>query len=1053
MYYLLIYRGSILKILCLICFISISLSGAYARISLSPDDTAKAFNQFASAQKLFSNQNFIGAAENYIKAADIYKTNKAWNRCVVSLVEAGFSYRKSGQFEKAIDLYTQAEEIAKEYLKNGNDLISLLYYRRAIVYSQQAKAQNAILDYSSAIKYRKLLNYPKDEILAKSYSNLGSSYFYLGEYDKAIENFKHALILDQVIGNQKEISSDLNNIGSITYLYGQYDQALDYFKQAKKLNEQNAGKNNLYVNYNNIANVYSELGKYYEALDWYKQVLNQIELVKSKPNIATLENNLGSIYERLGQDTIALKYFDKAYNIYFEKKDLTGMALSLGNMGFIFSKMNNFDKALELSKKALELNEVAGFQDLTDNYNNIGKIYFQQGIYESAYEYFNKALNYAEKIRNKPNIAFCYANIGSVLRKQGKNTEALNLYQKALQVLIPSFKYSDIFTNPDIQNSISDMQLLNILKAKAETFKELSEKDPSNIKYLEASIASFNKTIELIDKIRTGFASWDSKLYFASNEKSTYSSSIENTLELYNKTGKKELLGNIFQYAEKGKAALLYELIRENDAKKYAGIEDTLILKEKLLKNNISFYKKAIYEEKQLRYPDTAKISLWENKVFVLSNDLDKLIDRLEKDYPKYFQFKYDNKIFNPSEVQQSLGKDDALLEFFLTEKVLYTFCITKSGFDIKKADINNKFYDLVEKLRNSLSKSDPGQDAQKRFNDYTSSAFELYRLIILPFSKSIEGRNLIIIPDGVLGYIPFEALLTKQVSTAKLSYKQLPYLLNDFSVSYGYSSTLLINSKNNKRRAARQNYSGFAPCYNKKISFDEKVFAGLHKKFKEFEALTGTKNEIDQAKKMVGGKVFLDSVATEERFKDVAGKYKILHIATHGVIDDKNPMYSKLLFYNNGDTIEDGFLNTYELFNMELHADMAVLSACNTGYGKDFNGEGIMTIARGFLYAGVPSVMMSLWQINDESSSIIMEKFYYYLKENMPKDQALRKAKLDYIDRSDGITADPYFWAGFIHIGDQAPIRFVTNRWMIILILIGLLSASGLIWFLRKRK
>lgn len=1044
---------SILVFLSLFCTVFVSVPAYCARFDFGSTDTSQAHNQFITSQKLFSNKNYKAAAEGFAKAANIYKEDKAWKRYVASLVEAGYCYRKTGDFVKAINLFTIAEDVAKEYLKDENSLISLLYYRRAITYSQQAKTHNAISDYSEAIKYRKLLNNPKDEQLAKSYSNLGSAYFYLGEYDIAIRNFQEALKIDQAIGNLKEISSDLNNIGSITYLYGQYDQALDYFKQAKKLNEQNAGKNNLYINYNNIANVYSDLGKYYEALDWYKQVLNQIEKEKNNPNIATLENNLGSIYERLGQDSIAITYFEKAYNDYLLKNDLIGQAMSLGNIGYSYTNLNQFEKALENCTKSLDLNIKAGFQDLTDNYNNIGKIYYKQDVLKKAYDFYQEALKQAEKVRNKPNIALCYYNIASVFTKQGNSIEALKIYQKAFQVLIPGYPNNDIYSNPDIHNSISDIQLLNILKAKAETFQQLSVKEPTNTKYLEATIATYNKTIELIDKIRTGFASWDSKLYFASNEKTTYSSSIENTLDLYNKTGNKELLNNVFQYAEKGKAALLYELIRENDAKKYAGVQDSLIQNEKSLKNNIAFYKKSIYEEKQLGYPDTAKITLWENKVFVLTNDLDKLIATLEKDYPKYFQFKYDNKIFNPTEVQQYLGKDDALLEYFLAEKVLYTFCITKSSFDIKKTDINSKFYDVVEKLRNSLSKTDQNQEADKRYKEYTNNAYELYRRVILPFERNISGKNLIIIPDGVLGYIPFEALLTVKVNNEKINYKELPYLIKEYSVSYGYSSTLLINSKNNKRRAARQNFSGFAPCYNKKISFDEKVFSGLHKKWTEFAALTGTKKEIDNAENIVGGKVFMDSIATENRFKDVAAKYRILHIATHGIIDDQNPMYSKLLFYNNNDTIEDGFLNTYELFNMELHADMAVLSACNTGYGKDYSGEGIMTIARGFLYAGVPSVVMSLWQINDESSSLIMEKFYVYLKKDLPKDQALRKAKLDYIEQSDKITADPYFWAGFIHIGDKTPIKFINYRLIIFLILIGLLSASGLIWFLRKRK
>ena len=181
---------------------------------------------------------------------------------------------------------------------------------------------------------------------------------------------------------------------------------------------------------------------------------------------------------------------------------------------------------------------------------------------------------------------------------------------------------------------------------------------------------------------------------------------------------------------------------------------------------------------------------------------------------------------------------------------------------------------------------------------------------------------------------------------------------------------------------------------------------------------------EIEEISDIVEGDIFVKEDATEGNFKETAEKFGIIHLATHAVIDDKQPMYSKLVFAKDeSDTTEDGYLNTYELYNMKLNAKLAVLSACNTGAGKVVRGEGIMSLARGFTYAGCPSVVMSLWPADDRSTSTIMKSFYEGLARGLPKDEALRSAKLEYINSADPAKASPFYWAGFVPIGDMNPI------------------------------
>jgi CHAT domain-containing protein len=186
---------------------------------------------------------------------------------------------------------------------------------------------------------------------------------------------------------------------------------------------------------------------------------------------------------------------------------------------------------------------------------------------------------------------------------------------------------------------------------------------------------------------------------------------------------------------------------------------------------------------------------------------------------------------------------------------------------------------------------------------------------------------------------------------------------------------------------------------------------------------LNWAEKEVTSISEMMNGEAYCFRCATEKTFKEKAPKAGILHIATHAVVNDVNPMFSKLVFAPDADSREDGFLNTYELYNMKLDARLVVLSACNTGYGKLVRGEGIMSLARGFMYAGCPSIVMSLWPVDDRSTSILMQNFYEGLKKGQSKDEALRQAKLDFLKNADEVKANPFYWSGMIFVGDMDPL------------------------------
>ena len=242
-----------------------------------------------------------------------------------------------------------------------------------------------------------------------------------------------------------------------------------------------------------------------------------------------------------------------------------------------------------------------------------------------------------------------------------------------------------------------------------------------------------------------------------------------------------------------------------------------------------------------------------------------------------------------------------------------------------------------------------------------------------------------------------------------------------------------------------KNKYLGVAPTYGD--VFDRPSSQVALASFRdEITELKYNVEEIHETASLFDGDEQLGEFASESNFKKIAPNYNILHLAMHALIDNDDPMNSKLVFDQGAnDTIEDGFLHTFELLNMELNPQLVVLSACNTGIGKNINGEGVMSLAYGFAYAGSPSVVMSHWSVDDQSTSILMKLFYQYLAKGFKKSEALRLAKLEFLDTYPAY-ANPSYWAGFVVLGSDDPVKVKNNNlwWVMAALLVAILIISG---------
>jgi CHAT domain-containing protein len=300
----------------------------------------------------------------------------------------------------------------------------------------------------------------------------------------------------------------------------------------------------------------------------------------------------------------------------------------------------------------------------------------------------------------------------------------------------------------------------------------------------------------------------------------------------------------------------------------------------------------------------------------------------------------------------------------------------------------------------------------------------KFYEILIEPCLAYTDRKSFTIIPDGAITYIPFEGLITGDTDTEYINYLNLPYMIKEYSIGYSHSSTLLF-SERYQSKSPEDKVLAFAPLYVDPLDrLDTAQFRDINENVEILFPLVGTIKEVQSINETVPSRVFIDENATEANFKKNASDYSVLHLAMHTIMRDDNPLFSLLAFTNAiEDSIEDNRLYAYEIYNLELNAQMAVLSSCNSGTGEMKKGEGMMSLARGFIYAGCPSIVMTLWQVADKSSSELMTSFYKYLKRGKSKQEAMRLAKIDYLQKADDLTSNPYFWSGFVVVGDSKPI------------------------------
>ena len=956
---------------------------------------------------------------------------------IKALMDSAQIYSYS-ELDKSLSIYASAALLSlksNEYALyidcKKNIMFVSLTKNKIDIYAQNLKIFENTLNQYGAYLGSKLEQSKLDLLTAKVYL-CGM----IGDYKKSsiLLEEKYRILTKTFPDQQKQIFNTLINIGGMEMQLGNYQIAEEYYQKA--LSYQNLYFPNNYlqrmITYNLLGLCNFRIKKYKEAETFYCKALEEKTKSAKESFFWNRDNQIlvGDLYYGISE-------------VYFEQNLLNKASINLDSAFYLLNKYKIINGRL------------------IDCYRLQGKIFIKKGMNQNALNCFNISLNLIRSLYGNKHyfLSEVYCDQAKIYAKQQNVNKSLQLAQSALISLSQNFESTDWRNNPSVSDVFSKKNLLETLDFKAGLLLNLAQSQPQ---YLIAAYNTAQLAAGLIDIIRTDYTSDLDKQYLAEWSYGVYEKAINSAYFLYEKTKDAQYINSAFNALERSKSIVLLEALKSGKAEAALSNDDReqlYLLKAQLQKLEQQIYEATTQNKKAI---DDPSVRALQNSLFDTRRQYEALVKSFETLYPDYYKVKYNPTFAQLKEVQQRLPKDGSaiILEYFVGDHDIYTFLITRNTCEIFKKEKPKDIVQRIEMLRQAVINENPQSSTQ-----FIHQATWFYDLILrdplerisrhhalrdsnLPNSKV---KKLIIIPDGILSYVPFE-MLFDGAGLDKHQWSDMPFLINQYAISYANSGNLLNQQMHPKEQQARNLFAGFAAQYKPndaplmamRVALTRDNAYDLPHALKEVEAIQA----------LIGGMLFTKAQSNERNFKIFANQYRIIHCAMHAVPDSLNPMLSKLLFtYNSLDTLEDNDLTAAELYTMHLNADMAILSACQTGYGIINRGEGVMSLSRAFAYAGVPATIMSLWKVPDNTTSEIMIEFYKNLKKRQPKDEALRNAKLHYLKHHEAEEdlQNPLYWAGFVAVGNMTPIDMTPPYQNFMIGSLILLAFVGLVYTLRQ--
>ncbi|MEG4127984.1 CHAT domain-containing protein, partial [Microcoleus sp. Pol1B3] len=794
----------------------------------------------------------------------------------------------------------------------------------------------------------------------------------LGEKQKSLEYYNQSLPLYRAVGDRSGEASTLNNIGLVYSDLGEKQKALEYFSQSLPLSRA-IGDPQEARTLTNIGSVYSDLGEKQKSLEYYNQSLPLYRAVGDRNGEATTLNNIGLVYLDLGEKQKALEYYSQSLPLYRAVGDRSGEATTLNNIGSVYSDLEEKEKALEYYSQSLPLYRAVGDRrGEARTLNNIGSVYSDLEEKEKALEYYSQSLPLSRAVGDRSGEANNLSNIAYAKREQGNLTEAL--------------------TN------------------------------------IEASL-------KIIESLRTKIASPELRTSYFATVQNYYQFYIDLLMQLHKTQPRSGYDTKAFEASERSRARSLLELLQEANADIRQNVAPELLQRERSLQQQLDALEKRRVEVlNRPKHTPTQEAELEQQRQTLIAQYQD-IQTQIRANSPRYAALTQPQPLTLAQIQQQILDENTILLQYSLGKERSYLWAVTKTSITSYELPKAAEIETTARKFRNAVtaptSRNSPNQVAQA--NDAIS------QMILQPAAAQLAQKRLLIVGDGVLNYLPFAALSLPGKSGEN---GNPPLIVDHEIVLLPSASTLGI---------LRQNYSDRQPPTRTLAILADPVFSPEDERVKNQSTATNlqaiesvnpglsrsgrannlqlsrlkfTRQEAQIIQALVPANSRTESldfeasraVATSPKLN----QYKIIHFATHGLANSAHPELSGIILSlvdEKGNPL-NGFLRLTDIFNLKLAANLVVLSACQTGMGQIVQGEGMVGLTRGFMYAGAQRVVVSLWSVDDEGTAKLMSSFYQgMLQKGLTPAAALRAAQLEMLKQEEW--RSPYYWAAFTLQGE----------------------------------
>jgi tetratricopeptide (TPR) repeat protein len=911
-----------------------------------------------------------------------------------------------------------------------------------VTYSSIGQLAKAVGCYEQAVLLWHDLGLQLSE--AATLTNMGTAHWRAGETKKALESHGRALPLARAAGDPQIEGLVLSNTGAVYWSLGQPLEALKFFGQALPSFQRLGNQRLQAVTLNNIASAYQQLGDLQSASDALTQALALRRAMGDRQGEAAPLNNLGLLYMRLGDLPRALESYNRALEIRRAAGERQWEATVLQGLSVVYLHLGEKERAVESAGQALTIARELGDRRLEAYILVVlGNIHQLSGDAKSALDSFEQSLALRRAAGDRWGEAYTLTNIGESHLRLGEQAKALEHFRQALSL------------SRDMGDRLGEA---TTLYASARAFSQAGDEG--------TALTQIESALAIIESTRARVRGQDLRSTFLASVQDYYAFSVEQLMRMHRASPSVGHDAEALQASERGRARGLLELLSEARVDIREGVDAALLERGRVLQQQLNFKAEALARLQSAKHTEEQEAAA-KKELAALLDEFREVEAQIREKSPRYAALTQPQPL-SAKEIMRLLDDDTLLLEYALGEERSYLWAVTPTSvksFELpKRAEVEASARRLYEALtaRSKVVRFEKEGERLRRVAkadaDFREAAAELSRLILGPLGGELGKKRLVIVNDGALQYVPFGALPLPAVSTLRGgSFKAAPaggyrpLIVEHEVVSLPSASALgVMRRESAGRRRGDKTVMVLAdpvftegdPRVRRSLTESGLRAEGTSEAAHETRAASG---ELERALRDMGGLTFsrlrytrqeaegilaltppgegrksLDFEASRETATGAdIGRYRIVHFATHGILNSTHPELSGLVLslVDRQGQRRDGFLRAFEIYNLHLGADLVVLSACRTALGTEIRGEGLAGLTRGFMYAGAPRLVASLWGVEDESTAMLMKRFYReMLVSGKRPAAALRAAQLG-MWKSRGLP--PYYWAGFVLQGE----------------------------------